>query len=94
MASLFYHPGTVSLNSAAIATDDDTRLMWQRNAPVPAMNYNGDGTFASTATRNSYSPLDLYLMGIIPKEQVPPMLLIDNQAIDKTKMPNLGDTAQ
>ena len=31
-------------------------------------------------------------MGMIPKEQVPPMLLIDNPAIDKTKLPHLGDT--
>lgn len=53
---------------------------------------NGDGTFTSTSVRNSYSPLDLYLMGMIPKEQVPPMLLIDNPAIDKTKLPELGAT--
>lgn len=42
---------------------------------------------------NSYSPLDLYLMGMIPKEQVPPMLLIDNPAINKTLLPFLGATA-
>jgi Glucodextranase, domain B/FG-GAP repeat/Carboxypeptidase regulatory-like domain/FG-GAP-like repeat len=53
---------------------------------------NGDGTFTSTSKQSAYSPLDLYLMGMIPKEQVPPMLLIDNPAIDKTLMPHLGDT--
>ena len=53
---------------------------------------NGDGTFTSTAVRSGFSPLDLYLMGIIPKEQVPPMLLIDNPTIDKTLMPQLGAT--
>ncbi len=53
---------------------------------------NADGTFTSVAKQSGYSPLDLYLMGMIPKEQVPPMLLIDNPAIDKTKLPNLGDT--
>jgi hypothetical protein len=53
---------------------------------------NGNGTFTSTAKQSGYSPLDLYLMGMIPKEQVPPMLLIDNPAIDKTQLPHLGDT--
>lgn len=53
---------------------------------------NKDGTFTSTAIRNAFSPLDLYLMGMIPKEQVPPMVLIDNPAIDKTKLPQLGAT--
>lgn len=53
---------------------------------------NGDSTFTSTTTMNSYSPLDLYLMGMITKEQVPPMLLIDNPAVDKTQLPFLGAT--
>lgn len=53
---------------------------------------NSDGTFTSTAARSGYSPLDLYLMGMIPKEQAPPMLLIENSAIDKTKLPELGAT--
>ena len=53
---------------------------------------NGDGTFTSTSVTSGYSPLDLYLMGMIPKEQVPPMLLIDNPAIDKTRLPQLGVT--
>jgi hypothetical protein len=53
---------------------------------------NGDGSFTSTTTQNSYSQLDLYLMGMIPKEQVPSMLLINNPAIDKTQLPALGAT--
>ncbi len=53
---------------------------------------NSDGTFTSTAARSSFSPLDLYLMGMIPKEQVPPMLFIDNPVIDKTLLPQLGAT--
>jgi hypothetical protein len=53
---------------------------------------NGDGTFLSTSKQSTFSPLDLYLMGLIPKEQVPPMTLIDNPAIDKTQLPNLGAT--
>ncbi|MFH1027745.1 MAG: DUF1566 domain-containing protein, partial [Pseudomonadota bacterium] len=51
---------------------------------------NTDGTFTSVSSRSGFNPLDLYLMGMIPKEQVPPMLLIDNSAIDKTLMPSLG----
>lgn len=53
---------------------------------------NGNSTFTSTSVMSGYSQLDLYLMGMIPKEQVPPMLLIDNPAIDYTKLPHLGDT--
>ena len=53
---------------------------------------NGDGTFTSTAVRKYYSPLDLYLMGMIDKSKVPPTLLIDNPAIDPAKMPEIGST--
>jgi hypothetical protein len=53
---------------------------------------NGNGTFTSIAKMDGYSPLDLYLMGMIPKEQVPQILLIDNPAIDKTQLPLLGAT--
>ncbi len=51
---------------------------------------NGDGTFTSVATTKYYSSLDLYLMGMYDKSQVVPMLLIDNPAIDPTKMPEVG----
>ena len=53
---------------------------------------NGNGTFTSTAKQSVYSPLDLYLMGMTAKEQVPPMLLINNPAVDPTQLPHLGDT--
>jgi PKD repeat protein len=53
---------------------------------------NGDGTFTSTSSRSAFSPLDLYLMGMIDKGQVPPMLLINNGSIDKTQLPHLGAT--
>jgi hypothetical protein len=52
----------------------------------------GGGSFTSTAARSGYSPLDLYVMGMIPKEEVFPMLLIDNPASDKTQLPQLGAT--
>lgn len=53
---------------------------------------NGNGTFTSVSKQSAFSPLDLYLMGMIPKEQVPPMLLIDNPSIDKMQLPQLGAT--
>ncbi len=53
---------------------------------------NGNGSFTATAVKSSFSPLDLYLMGMIDKSQVPPMLLIENGTIDKTKLPQPGVT--
>lgn len=51
---------------------------------------NRDGTFTASGVTNSYSYLDLYLMGMIDKTQVPPMLLINNPAIDKAQFPQAG----
>lgn len=48
---------------------------------------NGDGTFTSVATRKFFSPLDLYLMGFYKPNEVPPLTLIENPAIDKTQLP-------
>lgn len=53
---------------------------------------NGNGIFTAVAARSYYSPLDLYLMGMIDKSKVPPMLLIDNPAIDPARMPEVGAT--
>ncbi|OGR33496.1 MAG: hypothetical protein A2091_10110 [Desulfuromonadales bacterium GWD2_61_12] len=53
---------------------------------------NGDGTFTSVAARKYYSPLDLYLMGMIDSSKVPPVLLIDNPSIDPKKVSGAGDT--
>ncbi len=61
---------------------------------------NGDGTFTSISPDNHvvsgigriFSPLELYLMGMIDKTQVPDMLLIDNPLIDKNQLPKVGDT--
>ncbi|MFZ3136138.1 MAG: DUF1566 domain-containing protein [Thermodesulfovibrionales bacterium] len=67
--------------------DSDGSVMYGNDWKV-----NADGTFRSIAANKYYSPLDLYLMGIIDKSQVPPMLLIDNAAIDPAKMPEVGST--
>ena len=51
---------------------------------------NKNGTFTSTTPQGQmkfYSPLDLYLMGMISPDKVPPMLLIYNPSIDSTRLP-------
>lgn len=56
---------------------------------------NGNGTFTSTTPQSElkfYSPLDLYLMGMIDKSRVPPMLLIDSPGIDAAQLPQAGVT--
>ncbi|HLX22219.1 MAG TPA: prenyltransferase/squalene oxidase repeat-containing protein, partial [Usitatibacter sp.] len=55
---------------------------------------NGDGTFTATDVEHRYSPLDLYLMGFIPKEQVPPFTIIDAPGVDPTQLPALGATVR
>jgi hypothetical protein len=55
---------------------------------------NGNGTFTSIGAHKYYSPLDLYLMGFYDKSQVPPMLLIENPAIDPTRLPEVGVTIE
>lgn len=37
---------------------------------------NGDGTFTTLAPKDIYSPLDLYLMGLLKPEEVPPTFLV------------------
>jgi hypothetical protein len=56
---------------------------------------NGNGTFTSTTPYREmklYSPLDLYLMGVIDKSKVPAMLLIDSPGTDPTRLPEAGVT--
>ncbi|MCG8456259.1 MAG: hypothetical protein MI919_08250, partial [Holophagales bacterium] len=55
---------------------------------------NGDGTFTATEVRRRFSDLDLYLMGMIPPEDVAPFVLLENPEIDTTQLPLLGDTVE
>ncbi|HEU4776508.1 MAG TPA: CARDB domain-containing protein, partial [Telluria sp.] len=48
---------------------------------------NGNGSFTSVANRQFFSPLDLYLMGMNKKEEVPPFFLIQNSDIEAARMP-------
>src|SRR4030042_2048996 len=53
---------------------------------------NGDGTFTSLPGWKYYSPLDLYLMGLRTKSDVPPMLLIEAPGIEPNRLPQAGVT--
>lgn len=85
-----------SLNAALLGKDDThwSYLLDTQGSIMYGNGWkdNGDGTFTSTTGTNIFSPLDQYLMGMIPKEQVPPMLLIENEAVDNTQLPQPGAT--
>jgi hypothetical protein len=49
-------------------------------------NDNGDGTFTVAESNARYSKLDLYAMGLLPADQVPPWYLIQNAVSLKTGM--------
>lgn len=44
---------------------------------------NGDGTFTTVAATERYSELDLYLMGLVPPEEVQPFFLVTNPDPDR-----------
>ncbi|HEX5057249.1 MAG TPA: prenyltransferase/squalene oxidase repeat-containing protein, partial [Gammaproteobacteria bacterium] len=51
---------------------------------------NHDGTFTSEGFRKFLSPLDLYLAGLYRADEVPPMTLIVNPALDPRVTPEQG----
>lgn len=53
---------------------------------------NSDGTFTTLPGRKYFSQLDLYLMGLADKSEVPAMLLIKNPEIDKNRVQEAGVT--
>lgn len=48
---------------------------------------NGDGTFTATDKISRFSPLDLYLSGLVDKSQVPPFTLIESSDLDPEDLP-------
>jgi subtilase family serine protease len=52
---------------------------------------DGNGSFTAARVREQYSALDLYLMGFLPAEKVPPLLLLENPAIDRRGIAREGD---
>ena len=53
---------------------------------------NGNGTFTSRPDRQFFSPLDLYLMGMLKREEVPPFFLIRNPEVQAGRLPEPGVT--
>lgn len=95
-ASVKFRDGSGNLSSSLLGKDGEHwSYLLDSDASVMYGNDwqdNGDGTFTSTGSMKYYSPLDLYLMGVYDKAQVPPMLLIDNPAIDPAELPAIGAT--
>ncbi|SHL52325.1 hypothetical protein SAMN02745216_05295 [Desulfatibacillum alkenivorans DSM 16219] len=82
-----YDPGAENRRHWSYLLDTDGSLLYGND-----WQDNGDGTFTSLPGRKYYSPLDLYLMGLVDKSEVPPMLLIDNPDINPEKLPQTGVT--
>ncbi len=53
---------------------------------------NGDGTFTTRPDRQFFSPLDLYLMGMLKKEEVPPFFYIESPGVDPARLAEAGVT--
>ncbi|THJ31020.1 hypothetical protein E8K88_16270 [Lampropedia aestuarii] len=53
---------------------------------------NGDGTFTAIDGREFLSPIDLYLMGMVGKDEVPPLNLLVAPAEDPNTINGIGDT--
>ncbi len=53
---------------------------------------NNDGSYTSVAHGTFYSPLDLYLMGFVSKDEVPPFKLLINPEIDRQSYSELNKT--
>ena len=52
----------------------------------------GDGTWSAARVRERYSALDLYLMGLLSPEQVPPLTLLRNPDVDPRRVNEEGES--
>jgi len=50
----------------------------------------GGGLYRATEVEARFSPLDLYLMGFLDPEEVPPLVLLRNPDVDPMALPSLG----
>jgi len=53
---------------------------------------NGNGTFTTIAATDGFSPLDLYVMGLLPASEVPEMFYVANSDVDPSSPPAIGTT--
>jgi hypothetical protein len=51
---------------------------------------NGDGSFTSIAATDGFSPLDLYVMGLLPASDVPNMFIVGDSEVDPSAAPAIG----
>ena len=52
--------------------------------------HNPDGAWTASRVIETYSPLDLYLMGLLPPAQVPFFTLLRNPAVDPARVASRG----
>ncbi len=86
-----YRNGSGELSGSMLGKDDSHwSFLLNSGASVQYGNQwrdNANGTFTSVAGRQFLSPLDLYLMGMYKKEEVPPFFLIENPDVDHKRVP-------
>ena len=86
-----YRNGAGELSGAMLGKDDSHwSFLLNSGASVQNGNQwrdNANGTFTSGAGNHFLSPLDLYLMGMYKKEEVPPFFLIENPDVDHKRVP-------
>jgi len=51
---------------------------------------NGDGSFTTVAATDGFSPLDLYVMGLLPASDVPDMFYVGGSNVDPSAAPAIG----
>jgi len=85
-------PGSIS---SALRGVDDTHWSYLLDSNASYMygsdwQDNENGSFTATEIKTRYSDLDLYLMGMLPGDEVDPVTLLTNPAIDADQYPELG----
>ena len=81
LAHEFGHGWIAFINPLALLTQDRAHWNFFLHTSGSVMGGNdiqdnGDGTFTTLAPKDLYSPLDLYLMGLLKPEEVPPTFLV------------------
>ena len=95
-AHVHFMDGTGQRNASLLGRDDaHWSFLLDTGGSVEYGNRwvdNGNGTFTSKPDRQFYSPLDLYLMGMLKKEEVPPFFYIESAGTDAGRLPEAGVT--
>ncbi len=84
-----------TLSDALLKGDGHWSFLLDSNASIMYGHHwrdNQNGTYTSVQAHDNFSPLDLYLMGLVGKEKVPPMTLLIAPDESKDRLPQLGVT--